>query len=243
MEQYGRQLNEYYRTYPKCKNTSDNPSVIKSKCANIQLQQTVDLDHILLTVTTQREAKLSNIQRAVEMEDKQEFERTKREYVEWNNQIQEYQRVMAEYQDKMDKLLVEQNELKTDIAKTFYDRQRVFKETVNISQKAKEILMRVYKNEGLIKQARASALAKQLKLKEKETMAWIKWFDLSVQYIRQTNQLNAISKRIAQLAESIKTNMEQYEVQSRKVLGASTSSAKPSKPTKPVMRKIRRKKS
>lgn len=218
--EYSRQLNEYYIKYSsqKCINTSNNPTIITSNCANIQLQQTVNIYDTLNKIIEDKSEFLTKLENAIKGNNKVEFNEVKNEIEKWEQKMAEYKNKKQEYDNKMQILVNEQNALKTDLAKTFYERQNVYKQTTVISNRAKTILMKVYKNEGMIKQTRVNALAKQLEIKETEINAWIKWFDLSLQYIRQSSELKTISKKIGQLEVIINNNLTYYEIQSRKVL-------------------------
>lgn len=129
--------------------------------------------------------------------DRDNFKKNKEEYLKSKKQLDEIKNVFKKQTETEDKIEKEKFDLSDNMMVLYYQRKNVFKEITNkINSKKTRYMLDLYKNEKEISDNRISQLSKQLDLPKDDIKNFLKWLNISKQYIDIQLKLNKVSEEI-----------------------------------------------
>jgi len=210
--EYAKILNFYYRNYNKCPNchktNSANKHTINIKCLecgyiiNITLSEYINLYQKLSDISTDKSKILTEINNLIDLTDnvkdrQAKFASLKAEYLKIDKDTDKLNTVLKLQLAKLDEMKAEKFTIFNDLLEIYFQRKNIFRDIKSpITTTNKDILMEVYKNEGMVKEKRLKELAKQNKMTESDIKNWLKWFDLVVQYGKKNKALHDLIAKI-----------------------------------------------
>ena len=232
--EYAKILNFYYRNYNKCpkchKNIKDNTQhAINIKCLecgyiiNITLSEYINLYQKLSEISTDKSKILSEINNMIDLvnnvkERQTKFASLKSEYLKIDKDTDRLQGILKLQSAKLDEMKAEQFNIFNDLLEIYFQRKNIFRDIKStITTTNKDILMEVYKNEGLVKEKRLKELAKQTKMTESDIKNWLKWFDLVVQYGKKNKALHDLIVKIDNTKMEYQNNNYNYLIKPFKI--------------------------